>query len=138
MKYGVNDPCPCQSGKKYKRCCRPAHEGQAPATAEATMRSRYCAYALGRVEYLLTTTHPGGPHWEADTEAWRAEIRRFCEATTFQGLEVEAVEAGEETSRVLFRATLAGGGRTVILRENSLFLRQGGRWLYHSGERQPT
>lgn len=21
-KIGVNDPCPCQSGKKYKKCCR--------------------------------------------------------------------------------------------------------------------
>ena len=21
MKVGVNDPCPCSSGKKYKKCC---------------------------------------------------------------------------------------------------------------------
>lgn len=25
-KVGRNDPCPCGSGKKYKRCCLPAHE----------------------------------------------------------------------------------------------------------------
>ncbi|MEI8254557.1 MAG: SEC-C metal-binding domain-containing protein [Deltaproteobacteria bacterium] len=22
-RVGANDPCPCGSGKKYKRCCRP-------------------------------------------------------------------------------------------------------------------
>lgn len=26
---GRNDPCPCQSGKKYKKCCLPAHEARA-------------------------------------------------------------------------------------------------------------
>jgi len=26
---GRNDSCPCQSGKKYKKCCLPAHEARA-------------------------------------------------------------------------------------------------------------
>lgn len=26
---GRNDPCPCQSGKKYKKCCLPVHEARA-------------------------------------------------------------------------------------------------------------
>ncbi len=26
MKIGRNDPCPCGSGKKYKKCCLPLHE----------------------------------------------------------------------------------------------------------------
>ena len=26
MKIGRNDPCPCGSGKKYKKCCLPRHE----------------------------------------------------------------------------------------------------------------
>jgi tetratricopeptide (TPR) repeat protein len=25
-KIGRNDPCPCESGKKYKKCCLPLHE----------------------------------------------------------------------------------------------------------------
>jgi hypothetical protein len=33
---GRNDPCPCGSGKKYKRCCRPADEERAVAQAEDT------------------------------------------------------------------------------------------------------
>jgi tetratricopeptide (TPR) repeat protein len=27
-KAGRNDPCPCGSGKKYKKCCLPKHEAQ--------------------------------------------------------------------------------------------------------------
>jgi tetratricopeptide (TPR) repeat protein len=29
MKRGRNDPCPCGSGKKYKRCCLPRNEAAA-------------------------------------------------------------------------------------------------------------
>ena len=28
MKIGVNEPCPCGSGKKYKKCCKEKDEGQ--------------------------------------------------------------------------------------------------------------
>ena len=28
-KVGRNDPCPCGSGKKYKRCCLPKEEARA-------------------------------------------------------------------------------------------------------------
>lgn len=29
IKIGRNDPCPCQSGEKYKKCCLPLHEAAA-------------------------------------------------------------------------------------------------------------
>jgi uncharacterized protein YecA (UPF0149 family) len=25
-KVGLNDPCPCGSGKKYKKCCAPKYD----------------------------------------------------------------------------------------------------------------
>ena len=33
-KIGRNDPCPCGSGQKYKRCCLPRDEAAARAAAE--------------------------------------------------------------------------------------------------------
>ena len=27
-KVGVNDPCPCGSGKKYKKCCKPLDDAK--------------------------------------------------------------------------------------------------------------
>src|SRR5258708_30328425 len=35
-KVGRNDPCPCGSGKKYKRCCREKEETAARALAAVT------------------------------------------------------------------------------------------------------
>jgi hypothetical protein len=34
-KIGRNEPCPCGSGKKYKRCCLHAHEAAAAERAAA-------------------------------------------------------------------------------------------------------
>jgi tetratricopeptide (TPR) repeat protein len=34
-KIGRNDPCPCDSGKKYKRCCLHQHEAAAAERAAA-------------------------------------------------------------------------------------------------------
>jgi SEC-C motif-containing protein len=50
--------CPCGSNRAYSACCGRLHSGAENAlTAEALMRSRYCAYALGLEPYLLATWH---------------------------------------------------------------------------------
>jgi len=36
MSTGRNEPCPCGSGRKYKRCCLPAEEAALPQASEAT------------------------------------------------------------------------------------------------------
>ena len=52
----MSRPCPCTSKKPYDRCCGPFHGGTAaPETAEQLMRSRFSAYALGKVDYLIAT-----------------------------------------------------------------------------------
>lgn len=56
---GMNKVCPCGSNKPFDYCCRPIVEGQKAApTAEALMRSRYTAFALGAIDYLIDTTAP--------------------------------------------------------------------------------
>ena len=103
------------------------------------MPARYTAYAIGDVDFLIQTTHPRGPQWESDRDAWRAELIDYCRAVDFRGLEileVEMDEAAEADGRahVTFRATLERGGHTVAFTERSLFLREDGVWLYYSGE----
>lgn len=54
-----SDRCPCLSGETYGACCGPLHRGaRTAATAEALMRSRYSAFAVGDARYLLATWHP--------------------------------------------------------------------------------
>ena len=51
--------CPCGSGLSLAECCGPCLDGAAwPSSAEALMRSRYSAYALGRYDWLVESTHP--------------------------------------------------------------------------------
>ena len=51
--------CPCSSGLPYHDCCAPLHQGERHAAdAEALMRSRYAAYALQQIDYLIATTVP--------------------------------------------------------------------------------
>lgn len=39
-KIGVNDPCPCGSGKKYKKCCKDKPPSQRPSFEEYSIRER--------------------------------------------------------------------------------------------------
>ena len=51
-----SSPCPCYSNKSYGDCCEPFHKKALHApTAEALMRARYSAYALGEIDYLIIT-----------------------------------------------------------------------------------
>lgn len=131
-----NDPCPCHSGRKYKKCCRRLHQGDPAQTPEALMRSRYSAYALGLVGHILGTTDPTGPHFEADDARWRAEVRAFCAAASFDGLEVLEAQSQGDRGIVDFRAQLSSADGATVMAERSLFRRTDGRWLYHSGLRR--
>jgi len=132
-----NSPCPCGSGSKYKKCCRRLHQGQPAPTAEALMRSRYCAYALGLVDYVADTTHPASPHAQPERRAWLADLQRFCAATTFERLEVTAHEPGPHRAWVTFTAHLRQDGRPVPMTERSRFIRAGERWLYLDADSLP-
>lgn len=51
--------CPCGHGQ-YVQCCQPLHLKQRfAATAEQLMRSRYSAFALQQIDYIVETTALG-------------------------------------------------------------------------------
>ncbi len=55
----MSPTCPCGSNRPLAECCGPYLDGTAwPAEAEILMRSRYAAYALGRYDWLVQSTHP--------------------------------------------------------------------------------
>ena len=129
-----NARCPCGAGDKYKRCCRPLHRGEPAGSPERLMRSRYAAYAVGEVRYIVDTTHPDGPHWRPDRDAWIEQIWRFSRATRFVGLKV--LEAGLDASGdpfVTFEAKLVQASKDASFCERSVFRMQQGRWKYFDG-----
>lgn len=103
------------------------------------MRSRYSAYKLGLIDYLIATTDPEGPMWEDDHDEWAQQIRDFVRYTHFVGLTVHAFKppSAEDPSATLtamvhFTAHLRRDGLDVSMTERSLFRRLDGRWLYSS------
>lgn len=103
------------------------------------MRARYTAYATGNVAFVMDTTHPDGPQANPDRAAWKRELTDYCRATVFDALVVHDDQVDDEAGRatVTFTATLIQGGRNVGFTERSLFVRDGARWKYHSGEMLP-
>lgn len=130
MKISVNAPCPCFSGKKYKKCCQVYHAGVNPLNAMLLMRSRYSAFALRLVGYIIASTHPNNSDYTKDTKEWEEGIEQFCDNTNFTGLEIMEFVDGENEAFVTFKAILGD----VQFIEKSRFLRENGKWLYESGE----
>ncbi|QDV06400.1 hypothetical protein Poly30_19090 [Planctomycetes bacterium Poly30] len=133
MNWPPNEECPCHSGTKYKRCCRPLHRGSAAETPAALMRSRFSAFACGLSRHVMDTTHPDGTAFEADRAAWERSIQTFSDGIEFAGLEILSSDIDGDEGHVSFRAMLLHAGKDASFTEHSRFLKEGGRWLYHSG-----
>lgn len=118
--------CPCHSGKLYAECCAPYHLGENAPTPLALMRSRYSAYALKNIDYIIATTHPDHPDSSAPLSQRKKQIRLFCQNTTFKGLDILDTEG----TTVTFRVHLIQNGQNLFFTEKSAFAKQNGHWLY--------
>ncbi|SJL82902.1 hypothetical protein VPAL9027_00843 [Vibrio palustris] len=123
--------CQCGSSALYAECCGPVHHDPSRAsTPEQLMRARYCAHALGLVDFVVNTYHPS-----CQAEQERAAIAASIQ-NEWQGLEVIGYSAGSHDNEgfVHFKAYFDDNSQTHCLEENSRFLREDGRWYYIDGE----
>ncbi|MEN5207164.1 YchJ family metal-binding protein [Stenotrophomonas terrae] len=126
MQISPSSPCPCGRAQTYAACCGRYHAGQAAPDAEALMRSRYSAYVLQDVDYLLASWHP-------DTRPAELSLQDAPgQRTQWLGLSVKRhALTGEDTADVEFTARYrVGGGSAVKMTEHSRFQRIDGRWYY--------
>jgi SEC-C motif domain protein len=121
--------CPCGLPAKYEICCGLHHLNIAttPApTALDLMRSRYSAYALGLIDYLLATWH---------TRSRPDLIEPAPPQLRWLGLEVRShTQDGANHATIEFVARSKLNGRAHRLREVSRFVREDGRWYYVGGQ----
>lgn len=107
--------CPCNPELEYEACCGRFHQGEPAPTAEALMRSRYSAFAMGLWDYLeATQVQPLEPS---------AEVMKW--------VRLQLHEASE--NEVTFTATYLTGHHAISLRERSRFRVENGKWLYVNG-----
>jgi SEC-C motif domain protein len=123
-------PCPCGGSgalQSYQDCCARWHQGLSEGvhanTPEALMRSRYSAYALGLLDYLLATWHPSTAPGDLELSP-----------TQWLGLSVLHSEQSQDAGVVEFMARYKQGGKAYKLHEFSRFTREQGRWLYIDGQ----
>lgn len=129
-----NAACPCGRVDARRRPCIFAEccgryvddfAGCPAPDAEHLMRSRYTAFVLQRVDYLLATWHP----------THRPAHLSLEPATKWLGLEVECHRVlSSSSAEVSFVARSAVNGRATRLQENSRFVLYDGRWYYTDGE----
>ncbi|MFD6684101.1 YchJ family protein [Micromonospora parva] len=119
--------CPCGSGRAYADCCAPAHAGDAPATAEALMRSRFSAFALGDSGYLLRS-------WHSSTRPASLELDPGQRWTRLEIVRTERGGLLDAAGTVSFHAHYRHEGRPGTVTEHSRFVREDGRWVYLDGD----
>ncbi|MBP6018942.1 MAG: zinc chelation protein SecC [Burkholderiaceae bacterium] len=122
-------PCPCGNTAGYKACCARWHHGaqrlMAP-DAETLMRSRYTAFVLDELDYLLDT-------WHASTRPTGLEGNTA--GVKWLGLQLRGhVRQDDDHATVEFVARSRHNGKANRLHEVSRFLREDGRWFYVDGD----
>ena len=115
--------CPCQqqqaNARSYQQCCEPFHQGEAPATAEQLMRSRFSAYVLGLSQYVRDTWHPSTRPNGLDL------------SPDANWLKLDIVKAHD--IQVHFRAFFKDDNEFAVLEEISNFVLENDHWFYVSG-----
>ncbi len=87
------------------------------------MRSRYSAYVLGLIDYLMDTWHPSTAPGDLELQP-----------VQWLGLEVRHAAATGDAGVVEFVARCRVNGRAERMHETSRFVREGGRWYYIDGQ----
>lgn len=123
----AGDRCPCGSGETLATCCgrylAGLGEGKPAPTAEALMRSRYTAFALGDAAHLLATWHPGSRPGALDLDDDLRWLHLIVTRTARGG-------PFDDTGTVEFTAVYRSPAGRGELREHSRFVRESGRWFY--------
>ena len=85
--------CPCQSSLYYEDCCGRFHSGNLfPETAEQLMRSRYSAFVLKNIPYIVQTTVPS-----QQTLLDEKALQDWADETQWLGLDIVKTETLTKT-----------------------------------------
>lgn len=117
-------------------CCAPLHEGvREPQEGEELVRSRYAAFALGKVAYLLRTLHEDHPDRSKPRPQLEAALRAASSAFKYMGLTIVEAEPRDRDGycRVLYLARIFRRGDDVSFIELAEFLHDGVGLRYRNG-----
>ena len=126
--------CPCGTKRLFSNCCEPYLNGTRIAeTPEILMRSRYTAYSLARIDYIVKTIRKiAAENYNADS------ARTWAMSVTWLGLTVINTSIlSENKGTVTFFARFLDQGIKKYIFEKSDFEKINDEWFYVDG-REPT
>ena len=127
LKLNGTRQCACGSAQSFDACCGQWLDGLAmgrhASSPEILMRSRYSAYVLGDIAYLMATWHPSTAPGELELPP-----------TQWVSLRILHVEQSLEAGVVEFLAIYKVNGKAAKMHEVSRFSFENGRWLYIDGQ----
>ncbi len=99
------------------------------------MRSRYTAYSLGLIDYLVATTLPA-----QQAQLDLAAMMKWSRESSWLGLDLEtATDNSSDRAQVTFTAHWADpDGSRHQHRERSDFVRQAGQWYFIDPNHRPA
>ncbi len=127
MQLNPAERCPCQSTLSYRDCCGRFHGGaQLPQHAEQLMLSRYTAFVLKNIPYIVQTTVPS-QQILLDVAALQA----WADETQWLGLEIIATKDLDKVHALVeFKAFFQGEEGQQEHHERSIFVKIDGRWYF--------
>lgn len=139
--------CFCGSNREFNDCCQGVLATQSATTPEQLMRSRFSAYCLKDIDYLVATWHPSqrGNNSHADIAAFansahfiKLQVTQCSEqAPTLFKPAPEVIAVADKVGFVEFIACFIQDEKLQQLHEISRFVQQQGRWYYLDGELFP-
>ncbi|APG27100.1 hypothetical protein A7E78_04175 [Syntrophotalea acetylenivorans] len=141
MKTGRNEPCPCGSGLKYKKCCLlvSAPSAVIDLSPVQLVAARAKAFAAGDFAFIYDSYHCEAPfrrHFPVRDEYLsyaRSDLQGRYRINSCQILCDDAPAEGE--ARVLFFLDLEYGGEQHQSVELARFVQTADGWRYHSGQK---
>lgn len=122
--------CYCQSEKDFSSCCEPLLKGEVNASGpEALMRSRYTAFCLKNIDYVMETTDP-----QARLDTDQNATLEWMNSAEFTRLEVLSSRDEGNKGVVEFKAYFKMNGADEVHHELSKFRKQGGIWYFRDGK----
>ncbi len=123
----ADQSCFCGAGISFDQCCQALLLGKQKAiTVEALMRSRYVAYIVQDVDYLIATTAPSHRKYYS-----KEAILNWANQNQWQRLEIIHVTR----TTVEFKAYyLDTNNQPQLHHEYSRFVFEEGEWFYIDGD----
>lgn len=138
-KIRPNEPCPCGSDFKYKKCCALYIKGRDIDNAERLLRARYSAYVNNEVSFIWETLHPESPRKLNDTRLKFEREFALLGHLSYKSLKLLDANFDKPNQAIIvYWVQVFEGEHDISFLEEGVFKRFEGKWYFFDGLRRSS